>query len=173
MKPSEQWVAALVRQNQRQVERAGAADVGELVGRGGSVPRDHLTVLTCMDVRIDPLRVFGWELGQVHILRNAGARVTEDVIRSLVISQQALGTTRVLLMPHTRCGVLNLDPTQLTSQLGAGPRPPLDFRTMTDLAEAVRGDVQTLRASPWIPESVEVAGAILDIDTGQVVPVAG
>ncbi len=161
-----EWLDELVRQNERQVARGG------VVGAGGAVPAEPLAILTCMDVRIEPLRLFGWPLGQVHVLRNAGARVTEDVIRSLVISQQALSTRRVLLMPHTGCGVLNLDPSQLTAGLGPAARPPLDFRGMTDLTEAVREDVARLAASPWIPDTIDVAAVILDTRTGRVAPVA-
>lgn len=86
------------------------ANCRSVVGRppalGDPVPSEHLVVLTCMDVRIDPLQIFGLRLGQAHVLRNAGARVTEDVIRSVAISQQALGTDTIIVMPPAEfcCG---------------------------------------------------------------------
>lgn len=145
---------------------AGGAGVAGM----GPVPSQRLAILTCMDVRIDPRTVLGLALGEAHILRNAGARVTDDVIRSLVISQQALGTNAVVLMPHTECGVLGLDPADILRRLGpeAAHFPLLDFRAMHDLSAAIREDLARLRESPWIVPSVTAVGLILDIRTGLV-----
>lgn len=137
-----------------------------------AVPSRHLAVVTCMDVRIDPLPLLGLSLGEAHVLRNAGARVTDDVVRSLVISQQALSTRIVLLMPHTRCGVLGLQGAQIVKALGRDPKtlPSMDFMGMDDLMETLRHDLARLRDNPWIGPDVVVAGVILDIDTYQVRP---
>ncbi len=132
-----------------------------------SVPSLGVVLVTCMDVRIDPLALFGLHLGEVHVIRNAGARVTDDVIRSLVISQQALATDTVILIPHTDCGVLGLQPEDLCST-AVGSLPPLDFRPMNDLETALREDLGRLRETPWIPDSVRLIGAVYDVRTGLV-----
>ncbi len=133
-----------------------------------ATPTKGLAVVTCMDVRIDPLALLGLSLGQAHVLRNAGARVTEDVLRSLVISQQALGTRAVILMPHTGCGVLGLDVGKLRPLRGDAGEPPrpLDFHPMDDLAAALAEDLRLLRGSPWIGQDVEIHGLILDTAEG-------
>lgn len=136
-----------------------------------AVPSRHLVVLTCMDARIDPRQVLGLDLGEAHILRNAGARVTEDVIRSLAISEQALSTEAVLVMPHTRCGVLGLDPEAIRAKLG-DDLPPLDLRPMQDLRTSLLQDLAMLRESPWIAQHIALMGAIFDIDSGAMTWVA-
>ena len=133
-------------------------------------PSERLAIVTCMDARIDPLPLLGLRPGQAHVLRNAGARVTDDVLRSLVISQQALGTDVVIVMPHTSCGLLGLDPATLHPRRAAGrPATRLDFHPMSDLEAALRQDIQSLRESPWIGENAEILGLILDTATGYIV----
>lgn len=131
-------------------------------------PRRRLAVLTCMDVRIDPLPLLGLQLGEAHVLRNAGARLTPDVLRSLVISQQALGTRAVVLMPHTGCGVLGLDTAALRPPRAddLGVPEPLDFHPMDDLQAALSEDLCRLRESPWMPKDIQVLGLILDTVSG-------
>ncbi len=133
-------------------------------------PSARLAIVTCMDVRIDPLAVLGLRLGQAHVLRNAGARVTEDVLRSLVISQQALGTNAVILMPHEGCGVLGLDVRTLRPRAAASPTsvPALDFHAMQDLEAALAEDLRSLRESPWIGTDVQIHGLVLDVARGAV-----
>lgn len=135
-----------------------------------STPSLRLALVTCMDVRIDPLPLLGLGLGQAHVLRNAGARVTDDVLRSLVISQQALGTNTVILMPHTGCGVLGLDVRNLAprSPTKDGIVPPLDFHPLHDLQTGLAEDLRLLRDSPWLLPDVEVHGFILDVSRGAV-----
>lgn len=135
------------------------------------VPSERLVIVTCMDVRIDPLPLLGLRLGSAHVLRNAGARVTDDVIRSLVISQQVLGTEAVLLLPHTGCGMLGLDPGSLQPRPGVskGDLPPLEVHPMHDLQTSLAQDLETLRESPWISPHVQIYGLILDIGTGSLI----
>lgn len=142
-------------------------------GPANPVPADRLALLTCMDVRIDPLALLGLELGQAHILRNAGARVTDDVLRSLVISQQALGTEMVILMPHTGCGVLGLDPHSLREHAHPNPAslPPMEFFAMQNIETTLREDLGRIRNNPWIPATIRLSGVILDIESGLVQPV--
>ncbi len=135
-----------------------------------AAPSARLAVVTCMDVRIDPLPLLGLGLGQAHVLRNAGARVTDDVLRSLVISQQALGTNAVILMPHEGCGVLGLDVATLRPRSAApqGRVPALEFHAMQEIETALAQDLRLLRESPWIGPDVEIHGFILDVARGAI-----
>ena len=155
------------------LDRLLAANARYAAGRSlagvEAAPSQRLAIVTCMDARIDPLPLLGLRLGQAHVLRNAGARVTGDVLRSLVISQQALGTNVVVVMPHTGCGLLGLDPATLRPRGDAlRPAPHLDFHTMSDLYSTLQQDLRRLRESPWIGPEAEIHGLILDTDTGRV-----
>jgi carbonic anhydrase len=129
-----------------------------------------LAVITCMDSRISPLDALGLRPGDAKILRNAGARVTEDVLRTLVLAVHLLGVDRILVMPHTRCRMAG--PTEdeihwaIAEQSGLDTRS-LEFRTTTDQLAAMRDDLQRLRSFPWIPAEVAVGGAVYDVDTGR------
>lgn len=129
-----------------------------------SAPQQHVAVLTCMDCRIDPLAVLGLELGAAHVLRNAGARVTDDVLRSLVLSSHALGVDSVVVMQHTRCGVASGTDEQLREQTGSD----LDFLAIADHGEALRADVARLAGEPFLGPVGEIAGVLFDVDTGRV-----
>jgi carbonic anhydrase len=129
-------------------------------------PRLGLAVVTCMDARIEPLAALGLDLGDAHVLRNAGARVTPDVIRSLAVSQQVLNTRLVVLMAHTRCGMIGLNPERQLTAWQAGVEPPMDWRTVQDLGQDVAADLAVLRASPWIRRDATLLGAVFDVDSG-------
>lgn len=132
-----------------------------------------LAVVTCMDSRIDPLAVLGMQPGDVKILRNAGARVTEDVLRTLVLATYLLGVERVLVMPHTDCKMASGDEAAvhraIVEQHGVDTRS-VEFRTVSDQVEALITDVVRIRAYPLLPAGLVVAGAILDIKTGRLDP---
>lgn len=132
-----------------------------------------LAVITCMDSRIDPLRVLGMAPGDVKILRNAGARVTEDVLRTLVLATYLLGVTRVLIMPHTDCKMASGEEAdvhmQIKEQSGVDTRS-IEIRTVTDQRSALVTDVVRVRAFPLLPPDLVVAGAILDVATGRLQP---
>ena len=142
-------------------------------GLSGTAARG-LAVVTCMDSRIDPLHVLGMEPGDVKILRNAGARVTDDVMRTLVLASYLLGVTRVLVMPHTDCRMASADEADLHAQIqdrhGVDTRS-VEFRTVSDQMGALVTDVTRLRAFPLLPSGLVVGGAILDIATGVLTPV--
>ena len=131
-------------------------------------PSQHLAIVTCMDARIDPVAVFGLQLGQAHVMRNAGGRVSEDVIRSLAVSQGALGTRAILLMMHTRCGMLGFDPASLKAPRAGAEA--MDFLPLVSLEGGLREDLAKLRESPWIHQDTAIAGCIFDVDTGRVIP---
>jgi carbonic anhydrase len=129
-----------------------------------------LAVVTCMDSRISPLEALGLRPGDAKILRNAGARVTEDVLRTLVLAVHLLGVDRILVMPHTRCRMAG--PTEEQVHVAIAQRSGLDtrsleFRTTTDQVGTLHQDLQRLRSFPYIPADVAVAGAVYDVDTGR------
>ncbi len=137
-------------------------------------PGKQVAVLTCMDARLDPARFLGLEEGDAHVIRNAGGRASEDAIRSLVISQQLLGTNTVVVIHHTDCGMLTFSNadlhTKLKKELNADAEH-IDFLPFKDLEQSVRDDVAAIKNSPLIPKSVEVSGYIYDVKSGRLLPV--
>ncbi|HEY6531229.1 MAG TPA: carbonic anhydrase [Acidimicrobiales bacterium] len=136
-------------------------------------PRRNLAVVTCMDCRIDPLAVLGLAPGDAHVLRNAGARVTDDVLRSLVKSINQLGVTRVAVMHHTDCGAakIELDSLRATVQAATGNDPAdVEFHLIADQDEALAADIEALRSHPYLPKGTEVAGFLYDVTTGVAEP---
>jgi carbonic anhydrase len=123
-----------------------------------------------MDTRIDVYKLFGVSEGQVHVLRNAGGVVTDDVIRSLAISQRKLGTRSILLMHHTECGLLNFGDDEFKAgiQEETGARPPWTSRTIQDLDDDLREDVARLKNDPVVPHTDEVRGFVYDVATGEI-----
>lgn len=140
----------------------------------GAPPRRRLAVVTCMDSRIDVFGALGLDLGEAHIVRNAGGLATDDVVRSLVLSQRALGTREVMLVQHTRCGLFHLDEGALAGEMTGevGSPPPFTFGAFTDLDANVRASVDRLRSSPWLPHREVVRGFVFDVDTGRLREVA-
>ncbi|MBC7463428.1 MAG: carbonic anhydrase [Actinobacteria bacterium] len=132
-----------------------------------------LAIVTCMDSRISPLAVVGMQSGDAKILRNAGARVTEDVLRTLVLATYLLGVDRILVMPHTDCRMAQGQEAAIhatiAAQYGVDTRS-LDFRTVRDQQAALISDVIRIRAYPLLREGVEVAGAIYNVSTGALEP---
>jgi carbonic anhydrase len=133
-----------------------------------------LAVVTCMDSRIDPLRVLGMGPGDVKILRNAGARVTEDVLRTLVLATYLLGVDRVLVMPHTKCKMASGTEEEIhdliETEYGVDTRS-MEFRTTLDQQRALATDLRRIRSFPLLPEHVVVGGAMYDVDTGLLSPI--
>jgi len=127
-----------------------------------------LAVVTCMDSRISPLEMLGLDKGDAKILRNAGARVTDDVLRTLVLAVHLLGVDRVMVVPHTDCRMTKVTDEQVHQEiLGRGiDTRSLEFRTIPDQAEALRCDVQRIRSSPYLPAGLPVVGCVYDVSTG-------
>jgi carbonic anhydrase len=136
--------------------------------------RKGLAIVTCMDSRISPLAVVGMQAGDAKILRNAGARVTEDVLRTLVLASYLLGVSRVLVMPHTDCRMAISDEasihTTINEKFGVDTSS-LEFRTVADQRAALAEDVARIRSYPLLQKGVSVAGAIYNVSTGQLEPV--
>ena len=138
------------------------------------IAKRGLAIVTCMDSRISPLAVVGMQAGDAKILRNAGARVTDDVLRTLVLASYLLGVNRVLVMPHTDCRMASADEATIHStieeQFGVNTRS-LEFRTVSDQRAALAIDVTRIRSYPLLQKGVSVAGAIYNVSTGQLEPV--
>ncbi|MDX6256983.1 MAG: carbonic anhydrase [Frankiales bacterium] len=131
-------------------------------------PAKHIAVVTCMDSRIDAFAALGLDLGEAHILRNAGGVVTDDTIRSLTLSQRALGTRHIVLIHHTRCGLLGVDEDDFRRQMQdeTGMKPPWSLEAFTDLEADLRSSVTRVRTSPYLAYRDSVYGLILDVDSG-------
>jgi carbonic anhydrase len=128
-----------------------------------------------MDARIDPLALLGFEFGDAHVLRNGGAVVTDDVVRSLVLSQRKLGTRSVAVIAHTDCGIEGLNATEFASELTweTGSRPEFPQYSFDDIDEHVRVQLDRLRACPWLLHVDDVRGYVFDTADGSVRAVDG
>jgi carbonic anhydrase len=133
-----------------------------------------LAIVTCMDSRISPLAAVGMQAGDAKILRNAGARATDDVLRTLVLASYLLGVNRVLVMPHTDCRMATTDESgihaTIRDQFGVDTSS-LEFRAVSNQREALTEDVARIRAYPLLQKGVSVAGAIYNVSTGQIEPI--
>jgi carbonic anhydrase len=129
-----------------------------------------LAIVTCMDSRIEPLAMLGLKPGDAKIMRNAGARVTPDVLRTLVLATQALGVTRVMVVAHTKCKMASATQDEvealIAEQSGIDTRS-LDFQLITDQRATLERDVQAIRSWPFLPPGLPVGGFVYDVDTGR------
>lgn len=133
-------------------------------------PAKHVAVLTCMDARLIPAKFLGLQEGDAHVIRNAGGRASEDAIRSLVISNELLGTREFMVIHHTDCGMLSFTNDDLRQKLRNDlgvDASGIDFLPFSDLDESVRQDVATIRSSPLIPDDIPVSGFVYDVHTGK------
>ncbi|NYE46440.1 carbonic anhydrase [Spinactinospora alkalitolerans] len=133
-----------------------------------------LALVTCMDSRIEPLGTLGLKPGDAKILRNAGARVTDDTLRTLVLATYLLGVDRVLVMPHTRCKMASVSSDDevhdgIARTYGVDTRS-LEFNTTPDQRAALRHDLERIRHHPLLPADLPVSGAVYDVDSGRVTP---
>jgi carbonic anhydrase len=139
---------------------------------GVKPPHPNLAVLTCMDPRLSNLEaILGIRTEDLHVMRNVGPAVTEDALRSLIVSTRVIGTKEIWIVAHTRCGLSTLKEMEfqrgLTEETGIAGALPSGFFSYTDLEENTRNQVRTVRLHPWIPSEVPVRGMIYDIDTGR------
>jgi carbonic anhydrase len=148
----------LVAHNRAYVQRHGHREMP-------TSPQLHLAVLTCMDSRLDLFGALGLNLGEAHLIRNAGGLASDDAIRSLLLSQRLLGTRAVMVIHHTRCGLESFDERALADEVEAavGVRPPFRLGAYRDVEEDVRSTLETLRASPFV-DSTEIRGFVFDVD---------
>ena len=137
--------------------------------------RQGLAIVTCMDSRIAPLSIVGMNVGDAKILRNAGARVTEDVLRTLVLATHLLGVNRVLIMPHTDCRMASAEEHEMHQQImeksGIDTRS-VEIRTVRDQKAALLKDITRVETYPLLAKNIKVMGAIYNVETGKLNPVA-
>ncbi len=156
------------------IDRVLAHNLGyaETYSKAGMSPAPSrgLAVVGCMDARINPITSLGLEYGESHILRNAGAVVTPDVHRSLIISTQKFGTREIMIIGHTKCGLLNFPEAEFVAELevqhGPSPAAPRAFCSFTDLEDNVHRQLRIIHDCPWIHPDAVARGFIFDVDTG-------
>jgi carbonic anhydrase len=132
-----------------------------------TAPRLHLAVLTCMDSRLDLFGALGLDLGEVHLIRNAGGLATDDAIRSLLLSQRLLGTRAVMVIHHSRCGLETFEEEALQRELedAFGERPPFRLGAYRDVDADVRATVAALHETPFVDDT-EIRGFVFEVDDG-------
>jgi carbonic anhydrase len=131
-------------------------------------PGKHLAVVACMDARLNVYALLGLHEGEAHVIRNAGGVVSDDVLRSLVISQRLLGTREVILVHHTDCGMLTFtdDTVKADIEADVGLRPPFALEAFSDLERDIRQSIARIKASPFVPHKDAVRGFIYDVRSG-------
>ncbi|MEC9394787.1 MAG: carbonic anhydrase [Actinomycetota bacterium] len=134
----------------------------------GAVPARRLAVVACMDARFDPSRVLGLEVGEAHVVRNAGGIVTDDVVRSLCLSQRLLGTKEVVLLHHTLCGLEGLDEDAFLADVenDAGATPAWTVGSFAEPTGSVRESIRRLRECPFLPHRDRIMGYVYSVETG-------
>ena len=139
-------------------------------------PRKKVVIIMCMDTRLT-IKTLGLEVGDAHILRNAGGIVTDDVIRSLLISHYKLGTEEFVLINHTDCGMLTFTDEEFRQQLerssGTATVAPTQFHSFKDVEKNVREQLQKLRSHPWIKKEISLRGFVYDVKTGRLKEIVG
>ena len=150
-----------VENNKRYAENFDKADLPGPPGR-------RAAVVTCMDARIETGRLLGLSEGDAHVIRNAGGVVTEDVLRSLTISQRLLGTGEIILVQHTHCGMLTFRDDELKDAIEAdtGIRPSFALESFSHIEDNVRRSIRRIRACPFIPAKDKIRGFVYDVRTG-------
>lgn len=147
------------------------ANAGYAAARAGVTdprPSRRLAVVTCMDARIDVFAVLGLHLGDAHVIRNAGGRVTDDVVRSLALSSHVLGVETVVVMQHTKCGLAGVTDEELQALTGAD----LGFFPIDDHTAALREDIQLLADTSYLGPIKVLAGFVYDVESGEIDDVA-
>jgi carbonic anhydrase len=133
-------------------------------------PRKGMVVVTCMDSRLDVFRMLDLEIGDAHILRNAGGRVTDDTLRSLMLSMHTMHTREVFVIHHTGCGLHNVTNEALHHQIAEATgqdATAVDFLPFSDILESVADDVARVLGLPLLPAGISVSGAVYDVHTGE------
>jgi carbonic anhydrase len=132
-------------------------------------PARGVAVVACMDARLDVHTILGLEEGDAHVIRNAGGVITDDEIRSLAISQRLLGTTEIVLIHHTDCGMLTFSDDELKQQIqeDVGVKPHFSMESFSDLEEDVRQSIARIQHSPFVPHKNAVRGFVYEVETGR------
>jgi carbonic anhydrase len=153
---------ALLKNNQRFAQNF---DQGHLP----RAPAKKIAIVACMDARVNPYPILGLELGDAHVVRNAGGMITDDGIRSLAISQHLLGTEEIMLIHHTDCGMLSFNERAFADKLEAetGRRPAWKARSFSHLEHDVRDSIDRIKQSPFVPHKGSVRGFVYEVESGE------
>lgn len=155
------WTDPIEKANRAYAETFAAGDLD-------APPTRELAVVTCMDARLNPAEFLGVDLGEAHVIRNAGGRVSDDVMRSLILSSRTLGTRHIVVIHHTSCGLTGTDEGVRATLAEDGlPVPGGPLLTFQDPRSSVTADVARIRADAHLPADVEVAGYVYDVETGR------
>src|SRR5690349_16940012 len=147
---------------------------GFTAGDTPTPPARRVAIITCMDARIHPETALGLEIGDAHVIRNAGGRASDDAIRSLIISSRLLGTKEFAVIHHTECGMLTFSNDDIRAKLReetGEDASHIDFLPFADLEQSVRDDVERILGTPFLDPSISVSGHIYDVHTGAVTQV--
>lgn len=157
---------------QQLLKRTRQAETTGQQNQRTATPQGRLVLVTCMDTRINPYRLLGLAEGEIHILRNAGGIVTDDVIRSLTISQRKLQTEEIVVMQHTDCGMAKFDGHEFKRdiEIECNAEFPCELGTFVDPFDCVRKEVEKLQSSPFL-RSTRITGCVYDVDTDRVLEV--
>ncbi|MGH9011316.1 MAG: beta-class carbonic anhydrase [Acidimicrobiia bacterium] len=147
-----------------------AEQYAERFDRGGlpMPPGKQVAIVACMDARLNVYGLLGLQEGDAHVIRNAGGVVTDDVIRSLTISQRLLGTREIVLVHHSDCGMLTFNDDDVKGQIQreVGIKPPFALEAFSDLDEDVRQSIARIKASPFVPRTDAIRGFVYDVEKG-------
>ena len=145
------------------------ADSSDFAADAAKAPAKRVAVLACMDARLAPMKLLGLREGDAHVIRNAGGVVTDDAIRSLAISQNMLGTTEVVVIQHTDCGLQAPSDDHLRRKLmeAVGEDPGFPLHTFSELEESVRESMGRIKDSPFVPNADSVRGFVYEVETGK------
>lgn len=150
--------------------RANEQHVAEYEQPGGQTTLLGVVILTCMDARVDPARIFGLATGDAHVVRNAGGRASDDALRSLAISNNVAGTREIVVLHHTDCLMQTDDEVmrRRIDEVSGADAASLDLMAIRDPERGIREDVARVLGSPFTPDDVRVWGFVYDVDTGRV-----
>ncbi|HYZ15705.1 MAG TPA: carbonic anhydrase [Candidatus Acidoferrum sp.] len=147
---------------------ATRAHEAEFAGPRSVIPGRHLAIVACMDSRLDMFRIFGLRPGDAHVIRNAGGIITDDVLRSLVLSQRFMQTREIVLLHHTNCGLQQMSEEGFRERITreVGQAPPYTFGAFTDPEESVRRSIARIKEHVFLPNRVHVRGFVYDVESG-------
>ncbi|PZS14594.1 MAG: hypothetical protein DLM57_14295 [Pseudonocardiales bacterium] len=133
-------------------------------------PKLRMTVIACMDSRLDLFGALGLAVGDAHLIRNAGGIITDDVLRSLALSQRSMGTREVVIIHHTDCGMFGMDDDAFRAELAqeSGHEPPWRVPGFTDLPADVRASIEAVRNCLWVPHRDDIRGFVFDVATARI-----
>jgi carbonic anhydrase len=148
--------------------QAAAAHASDFPGPHSVIPEKHLAIVACMDSRLDMFRIFGLHSGDAHVIRNAGGIATDDVLRSLVLSQRFMQTREIVLLHHTNCGLQQLSEEEFRERITreVGQEPPYAFGAFTKPEDSVRRSIARIKEHPFLPHRDRVRGFVYDVDSG-------